>query len=181
VAGESWWDATLKTELSQGDLVTEVPGATLVHPLTYLNSRPAKDNKIVYEASATPFSKPKKGDDRQFFLSNGEVAAALVLSYDCEIDKSQKILIAPVFAIDTLPSESQLAVLEQRRFSLMPLPDVPLLGTCYADFRLMQTVRREYLPLQGRLSSMNPDAVDRLQAQITAFLTRRTFAASKPQ
>ena len=180
MAGGTWWASELKLELSQGDVAANVPGSALVHPLTYLNPRPAKGGQSVYEPSGAPFSKPgKKGDERQFMLGSGEVAGALVLSYDCEIDKAGKpnnpILIAPVFAIGSLPTESQIAVLEQRRFSLMPLPDVPQLGTSYADFRLIQAVRRAYLPLDVRLASMNIDAVDRLQAQLVAFLTRRTF------
>jgi hypothetical protein len=171
----SWWASDLKPELSQGDVLAEVPGASLVFPLTYLNPRPARQPLTVYEPSLTPFSKAKKGDDRTFMLSNGEVAGAIVLSYDCEIDKAKKILIAPAFAISSLPAESQVAVLEQRRFSLMPLPEVPQLGTCYADFRLIQSTRREFLSLDHRLISMTQEAVDRLQAHLTAFFTRRAI------
>ena len=184
MAGDAWWASELKLELSQGDVVPSVPGSVLVHPVTFLNPRPAKDGKTLYEPSGAPFSKPgKKGDERQFVLGSGEVAAAVVLSYDCEIDKAEKpgspILIAPVFTIDSLPKESQIAVLEQRRFSLMPLPDIPQLGTSYADFRLIQAVRRAYLPLESRYASMTAAAVDRLQAQLVAFLTRRIFTAAK--
>lgn len=153
-----------------------MPGGALVHPLTFLNPRPARNGKTVYEPSAAPFSKPgKKGDERQFLLSSGEVAGALVISYDCEIDKARKILVAPAFAISSLPTESQIAVLEQRRFALMPLPDVPRLGTCYADLRLIQPMRLAFLPLPSRLASMKNDAVDRLQAQLIAFFSRRKF------
>jgi hypothetical protein len=111
-------------------------------------------------------------------LSNGEVAGALVVSYDCEIDKSKRVLVAPVFEISSLPSESQRAVLEQRRFSLMPLPDVPHVGTFYADLRLIQAVKREFLPLADRQASMTAGAVDRLQVQLITFFTRRSFGSS---
>jgi hypothetical protein len=179
VSGTTWWTSELKQELSQGDVLEGIPGAVLVHPLAYLNPRPAKGGKTVYEQSGVPFEHPgKKGDERQFMLSSGEIAGALILSHDCEIDKSKRVQIAPVFALDSLPPENRLAVLEQRRFSLMPLPDVPKLGTCYADFRLMQPVRRDFLGLENRLASMNTDAVDRLQTQIAMFFTRRKFGGS---
>lgn len=168
----AWWATEPRSLLSQGDVFGGVPGAILVNPLTYLNARPAKNNQTVYEPSSAPFSK-KKGDDRDFMLSNGEVAGALIVSYDCEIDKSKRTLIAPIFGIETLPPENRIAVMEQRRFSLMPLPDVPQMGTSYADFRLMQVIRREYLHLNGRVASMNDDAVARLQAQLVAFFTRK--------
>jgi hypothetical protein len=125
VASGDWWASELKQELSQGDVIADVPGGALVHPLTYLNPRPAKAGQTLYEPSGTPFSKSgKKGDERTFFLSNGEVAGALVLSHDCEVDKVDKpngpILVAPVFSIESLPRESQIAVMDQRRYSLMP-------------------------------------------------------------
>lgn len=155
----------------------------LMHPLSYLNSRPSKDGKTLYEHSPTPFTKSKK-ETRDIMLSSGEIAAAIVISHDCEIDKESKpsrpILIAPAFPLDTLPPENQLAVSEQRRFSLMPLPNVPQLGNYYADFRLIQPLRRAFLVSECRLASMNTDAVDRLQAQLTAYLTRRLFSASAP-
>lgn len=171
----AWWAPELQPELSQGDVLADIPGAVLVFPLTFLNPRPAKHEQTVYEPSPTPFSRSKKGDDRLLMLSNGEVAGALILSYGCEIDKSKKILIAPVFAISSLPPENQIAVLEQRRFSLMPLPNIPRLGTCYADFRLIQCIRREYLRLEARHGSMTESAVDRLQTHLALFFTRRAF------
>jgi hypothetical protein len=159
---------------------TNVPGGVLHHPLTYLNSRPAKGRTTVYEHSQTPFPK-RKGDERQFILSSGEVTGALVASHDCDCDKhpkpSQRIIIAPVYAIDLLPPENRLPVLEQRRFSLLPLPDLPGLGTCYADLRLMQAVQRAHLPDDQRIASMIDDAVARLQTQLIAFFSRRALGA----
>lgn len=82
-------------------------------------------------------------NNRFHFLAAGQVGLAIVLSYDCEIDKDQsRVTIAPLNPIGSLSPEFQAKVMGQKIWALVPIPDVPGLGTFYADLRSLPQLRR---------------------------------------
>jgi hypothetical protein len=53
------------------------------------------------------------------------------------------------------------------------LPEVPGLGTYYADLRSLFTVDRTLIQEEMRIASMTDEAKDRLQNQIIAYFADR--------
>jgi len=169
VAG--WWLEDLATELSQGDIVRGVIVGLPVCPPIFLQKTTAKANQEVW-SPGTP--KPDHNGIVRV-LAEGRQCDVLVVSHGCEIDKKdskKRILVAPVGTADRL-STSRNAVFEQREHALFPLPEVPQLGDCYADLRLIHPVDLGFLRPENRLASMTEDGMVRLQAQLIGFFTRK--------
>jgi hypothetical protein len=173
----SWWAPHLKSGLSQGDVVSPVLIGAAQLPIVYLNKGPVlKDNVQTWTRSTSFVSNP--GDGLGNFLGKGRINHALIVSHDCEIDKARRvsrILVAPVSPLanvtDTMVRQ---AIIEQRRFATMPLPNLPTLGDCYADLRLLMWIDRKLIEDAGkRVASMTDEAVIRLQAQLIGFFTRK--------
>jgi hypothetical protein len=119
----------------------------------------------------------KDRDGREHFLGVGRVVPALVLSHSCELDKEdrgkRRVTVAPIAPISSVSDSAvQEAILAQSITASMPLPEIPGLGTCYADLRSMTTLDRRIVDAGKRLASMTPEAERRLQAQLVAFLVR---------
>jgi hypothetical protein len=85
------------------------------------------------------------------------------------------VLIAPIGKIDLLSAETQSAVLQQRQIALMPLPDIPQIGSCYADLRLITPVSRDAIDNAVRAVSMTESARDRLHAHLVMFFLRKVL------
>jgi hypothetical protein len=164
-----WWDATPDPRLSQGDIVNHVPVAVVLHPLTQLSQN--KGDTVWRDSAMWTPNKEGVGN----LLSRGRVMPVLVLSHECEIDKNEskgRVVVAPIAPLTNLREDEQENVLAQRRFSKMPLPEVPTLGSCYADLRLTAAVDRQYLDVARRIASLSDAAVGRLRLQLIAFFTR---------
>lgn len=175
----SWWSPNLKSALSQGDVLSPILIGSSSTPPTYLSKQNSKGGLLW---GPTIEWRPE-GDQTGYFLARGRVIHGIVISHDCEIDKKTKrsrILVAPISQISKVQDEtSRQAILEQRRYALMPLPEIPNLGDYYADFRLLTVVDRTNADQSIRLASMSEDGVLRLQAQLIAFFTRRNIFNSK--
>lgn len=166
-----WWLQNLATELSQGDVVRDLVVGLPVHVPVYLQKKTLKGNEIVW----APGSPQPDHNGVLRLLAEGRRCDVLVISHGCEIDKQdrkKRILIVPIAPADRL-SSSREAVFAQRDYALFPLPEVPTLGDCYADLRLIHPVDRGVLREQDRAASMTDEALLRLQAQIVAFFTRK--------
>ena len=97
----------------------------------------------------------------------------MVVSHDCEIDKSKDtILLAPVVPLSALDALQQARVQEMRVWSQAPLPHVPGLGDCMVDFRSIGAVPAEAVRLATRIASMTAEARRLLAARLIGFFTR---------
>lgn len=164
----------MASELSQGDILSQVIVGSSVSPLISLSKTTIKNSQQAWLPNSG-----WKPDNNQYghYLSKGKMIYALVMSHDCEIDKNSKgsrILVSAVSPLDVVSNqEVRQAILEQRYFASMPLPGVPNIGDCYADLRTMTHLDRNLVDRSKRVASMTESARIRLQAQLIGFFTRR--------
>lgn len=170
----SWWLDALNPEgLSQGDIVTQILSGSADHPLKYLMKEPLdKGSKKLWPETST--IQLYKTDGRGLYIARGRMIEAIVVSHSCELDKGNntQVLLAPIAKIERVQVEHQKNILQQKRHAFMPLPDVPELGTCYADLRYLHFADRKNVPDKSRHASMTDEGVLRLRAQIVAFFSR---------
>lgn len=161
----SWWAEQLQADLSQGDIVTDLPIFHATNPVKHLKKATYKNSVSGWIESDTPVRE---------FLAEGKQSKAIVISHSCDLDKGKgRIIVAPIALIASVPPEQQQMILEQRHFALMPLPDIPEIGTHFADFRSLSVLHREIVVSNRRIASMTESATVRLHAQIVAFFTRK--------
>lgn len=167
------WAPSPDPRLSQGDVRTMVPIAPVLHPLSTLG----KKNAGLWE-QLSDWSEDRDG--MSHCLARGKRPSVIVVSHSCELDKPQRksrVLVAPVNLATTLDAKQKEVIFAQKRISLMPLPDVPSLGDCYADLRSIMSVDRSFLDEAARVGVLSDDWVLRLQAQLVAFFSRKADAA----
>lgn len=173
---QEWWLSGLRPEISQGDIISGVPIGTVLEPVTYLQHAALKGGSNGWVDSLTWKPDPSGSG---FFRLRGKVSYGLVVSYDCEIDKPNKgtrITVAPVIPITTLQPDQQQRVMTNPPLRFMPLPQVPGIGDCYSDLRLITYYPGIPTAALPRVASMTDEAVLRLQAQIVGFFTRIDYA-----
>jgi hypothetical protein len=172
VAASDWWASSIPTELCQGDIIPNVPFYICRSPLKHLKAVTLKKEREVWEEVGKPslYSKEQK----YFILASNNAYPGLVLSHGCEIEKPymKRLLLAPVMELRTVDEAMQSVILEQRSHSAMLIPDVPALGHCYADLRMITAVPSELLALDEVICSMTEGARARLQAQLMDFFLR---------
>jgi hypothetical protein len=172
---ESWWTPSLAEKLSQGDIVADQASVMSAVPPTFLKARSFKGGEPGWGVSPNP----TEFEGRVHMLATGSVRAALVISHGCELDKMEgnprrhRVLLAPVFPIDSVENEHRQQILSQSNRALLPLPQVPTLGTCYADLRSIFASARASVDAAVRLASMTTRSELRLHAQLVAFLLRK--------
>ena len=169
-----WWADRVHDKLSQGDVVAELPFFLSPSPVQYLRHANMKGGAPGWMESDKPIA---QRDGRVRFLGIGKIVAGLVLSHSCELDKDdrgkRRVLVAPIVSIETIAEPAlRESIVAQQLTASLPLPDVPTLGTCYADLRSLTTLEREIVDGGKRVASMVPEAERRLQAQLVAFLVR---------
>jgi hypothetical protein len=165
----TWWLPGLQPELSQGDIIQDLAAGLLVEPVRYLRHATLPKGLNGWAESDTPVMRA----NRLNYLAEGLKGLAVVISHDCEIDKGQsRVLTAPLKAISSVDAETQEVILAQRHWALAPLPDIPNLGTFFADFRSITPSDRRAVDRTPRLASMNSEAVKLLQARLVGFFTR---------
>jgi hypothetical protein len=103
-----------------------------------------------------------------------------VLSHSCELDKpqNQRGQVAPVMPLEGLSPEHQSEIVRGANYAHMYLPDVPTLGDCYVDLRVLSTVDTRSLRTRSKVASMTDEARLRLHVHVFAFFTRRQIPAS---
>jgi len=171
---KSWWlDDLNPAGLSQGDILSQRITGNADFPLKYLSRAPLnKNGKKVWQES--PNFDPIKSDNKGLYISRGHLVHMIVISHSCELDKTSKVvLVAPIAQLDRIADATMREnILSQRRHALLPLPDVPNLGTYYADFRSLSYIDKKAISPTCRLASMNDEGIIRLRAQLLAFFTR---------
>lgn len=164
------WAENPKPELSQGDLLSPVPIASVTAPEKFLKrGQTLKHDVHTWQETAVWHPEP---DERGHFLALGRKLNAVVLSQDCEIDREKRLLVAPVLSMHTITGDALEAVRNGKRYPFMPLPEIPgVLPESYVDLRGICFVERKLIDDASRLSSMSDEGVERLQAQLIAFFT----------
>jgi hypothetical protein len=169
-----WWLPDLRIEVSQGDVLSDVPFSILVDPLTHLQFADGPKGKPAWMECEKPVL--HKRTQRMHILSAYKPRAGIILSHDCEIDKAKdrpRVMLAPVAKISDLPAKTQGFVLDQRHLALVPLPNLGDMGDCYADLRGITTAPSELVLTNQRLASMTDEARLRLHGYLVAFLLRK--------
>lgn len=119
---------------------------------------------------------PQK-DGRGHFLASGRKLNAVVLSHDCEIDKSKRVLVAPVLPITTIDIAHRDIVRNRRRYPFMPVSEIQnILSESYIDLRGICFLERELIDHASRLSSMSVTGLEYLRFQLIAFITRIPYS-----
>ncbi len=170
----TWWESEPRVEISQGDVFDDVLLGRPIAPSTFLFRRSVSGGGDAW------FSGEFKADNDGIvcFLARGRITKVLVISHDCEIDKSAGrrkgvVLVAPVISAKRLTTEQRVPIFTQKRRSAMALPGLPNFGDHYLDLRQMTFVATDCIPMRHRVASMTDAARERLQAQLVAFLTRK--------
>lgn len=169
-----WWLPQLRAEVSQGDVIASVPFLIATVPIAYLQYTDGAKGKPCWAETDAPVIQKKT--QRMHALGAFVPRNGIILSHDCEIDKAKerpRMLFAPVALISDLPPETQTVVLAQGHLALVPLPDLPSAGMCYADLRAMTTVPSSLIDGHERLASMTDQGRARLHAYLVAFLLRK--------
>lgn len=169
-----WWLPDLRAEISQGDVIADVPFSIAVEPLTHLRFAQGKGGKPGWAESEQAVL--HKGTQRMHVLAAYRPRPGIILSHDCEIEKAKdrpRVLLAPVCKISELPTAAQVVVQAQGHLALVPLPGLKDVGDCYADLRGMTTVLSELALDKPRIASMTDPARLRLHGYLVAFLLRK--------
>lgn len=166
-----WWAGQLQDKLSQGDIVADLPIFQAMKPVKYLKKTTYKNNISGWVESVEAIV---DGERKAHFLAIGKLAPGIVISHSCELDKGKgRVIVAPIAPISSVPEEQQHKILGQEHFALMPLPNIPEIGTSYADLRSISFLHRDIVDSSRRIASMSEMATERLIAQIVAFFARK--------
>jgi len=165
----AWWRAALQADLSQGDILADVPVGIVAAPPVRLHSKSFRGNETGWIKS----DKPLDSKSRAELLASGFAVPVIVLGHDCELDKSAtRVLVAPIQPIGSVHADHHASILEGKNWAQVALQDIPELGTCFADFRSMTAVDRRNINAARRVSSMTEEAVRLLWARLIGFFTR---------
>lgn len=174
MASESWWAEKVQENLSQGDIVTNLPFLIPTSPLKYLKHENLRGNRPGWSESATPV--PLK-DGRVQIVGLGKSLPGIVISHDCELDKARdkpRVILAAVLPMSAVAPEQHPVILEQRHRAYLPLPDLPSLGTCFANLRMIVTLDRDLVTKMPAIASMTEAGKTRLRGQLVEFFLRLT-------
>ena len=177
-------------ELSQGDIIDDVPHFRVRPPLEIVRTVTFKGNRKYWapfpyppEEGKTPDAAGKSIQLPAFHVKEGEYLPVLcrftrgiVLNYDCDlVNEEDHCLIAIVRPLTGVHEEDRQIIRENRNFNYFFLPrnDEHGLAEAYVDFRQVTCLDPELLVQIGvRKASLTPDGVLALQAQLFRFLTR---------
>ena len=165
-------------QISQGDIVADVPFTGLTKPPIFLKHANIGANRPAWEETASPMHSKKT--DRTPVLVAFKPLSGIILTRDCELDKERsnpRILFAPVGLLSSLPQETQDQINKQAHRASIPLPELPGLGNCFADLRGMASVPTGAVDMKKRRASMTDAARMRVHASLVAFLLGRLLSA----
>lgn len=167
-----WWLPEKFPNLSQGDVVARLPLGIPTSPLIHLSKKTLSGNQ-----SAWVEGPPNDDSESGFLLIKTRRLLSIVLTHDCQLDKSKRkprVQLAPVIELDRLNSEEKTLVINQRSLSQLVLPDIPQVGSCYADLKNIFTVDKGLIGDDTmRIASMTDQGKDRLQWQLIAYFVDR--------
>jgi len=171
-AGAAWWESNLKPDLSQGDVVLDLPFWAPLPSNPPLQKETIPGGRTVW----TEVDAPRVDDDGIYYLlARTRRAPGVILTHDCEIDKkrrSSRIQVAILLPLERLHASEKAAVIGQGKYAHLVLPDVPEIGIHYLDFQVQVTLDRRIIDGQRRIASMADAGIKRLGAQLVAYFLR---------
>lgn len=166
-----WWLDELPSELDQGNVFETLPFTSHTVPPRPLISTALRGGKRGWAEADSP---KKDGNGACHFLHHGPFKHGMLLNHGCDVDKphTKRLIVIPVFPLNEAPKEQRAHIQNQSVVALFYLPDVPALGDCFADFRIMQSVPKAALESTTRISAMSDAAKNMLGARLMAFFLR---------
>ena len=162
--------------LCQGDILERVPQLYLKDYPGPIRKTTLAGNRTVYELEElAPGTLAATPDEGILVPAHCQVTRAMLLTYDCELDKDRKhrtvALIRPLPA--SMPPQDLATIRENRRFAFFYLPaGGDLLPESYVDFRRICTISPQWADSASRLASLTPVARQAMLLQFFRFLTR---------
>jgi hypothetical protein len=159
-----------RAEISQGDILARLPNAHLVPPLQALFER--TDGAMAIESEAHPEFNDKQG---QRVIASCKRARALLLTYDCEIDKPavRNWIVLPIIPLSFIPGGSHGDAKKNKIFSLLYLPGYRnVLEDSLVVLNHPTTLDREFIQTATRILSLSDIGRRALYAQYIRWLTR---------
>ena len=175
----SWWAERPQVEFYQGDIITDLPFWTLTSDLRFLQKRTiATKDEGPLDVSVESTSPHLDKSDFFHFLGRGKFAPGIMLTHDCEFDnkknKSVRAQIARLGDIDDLNAEERTKVMNQRSYSKLVLPNVPILNkTLYVDFRIQITLDTRLLMSKPKVASLSDYGRGRLRVGLIYYYLRK--------
>ncbi len=163
-------------KLCQGDILERVPHLFLKEQPRPLQKTTLAGNRIVYELEElTEGALPTVPEEGVLVPATCQVTRAMLLTYDCEIDKDKKhrtvALIRPLPT--NMPAQDRATIQDNRRFPFFYLPaGGEKLPESYVDFRRICTVSPQWVDAAPRLASLTEITRRALLLQLFRFLTR---------
>ena len=175
-------------ELSQGDIVNEVPWGLVHSPLTVCRPSNAKAQKgpaRYAEAAGLSDGFRRSKDKKECIHAKAGLGLGIVLWHSCEIDdflrrrQPQKAFVgvAPIFSMaERVPEDQHREAIRRRdRSAFFPLEPLEVdgfqFGEAYVDFRLIWSVKQS--TLTTRLATLGETVRHSLYDHLILFLTRR--------
>ena len=159
-----------RAEISQGDILARLPNACLVPPLQALFER--TDGAMAVESEAHPNFHDKHG---QRVIASCKRARALLLTYDCEIDKLavNKWIVLPIIPLSLIPGGSHSDAKKNKIFSFLFLPSYrDVLEDSLVVLNHSTTLDRKFVETATRILSLSDLGRKALYAQYIRWLTR---------
>jgi hypothetical protein len=177
VTDQIWWADTIQKSLSQGDIVIDLPLFSVPNPIPFLTKQSVKHGQTAWFETPVQPKSAAKINALAGGAVVGAVVGAIILSHSCELDKSRsnpRVLLAPIMQLDLLGANQEMKdkIVMQQLHAMLPLPDVPRLGTCVADLRALTNVPRPTVDAGTRSASMTDASLRRMAAQLVAFFMR---------
>lgn len=159
-----------RPEISQGDILDLLPHVSLNTPLFALS----KEAETIFKATAEPYPQfdDKSGQD---VIATCHRAKAILLTHDCEVDKTQvtKWLVCPVVPVTRLRPQTLEFLKRNRVYSMLYLPRLSdTLAESFVDFNQVTTLDANYVKGAKRIISLSDIGRRGLYVQFIRWLTR---------
>jgi hypothetical protein len=158
-----------RPELSQGDILEWLPNSHLTPPL--LGLLPHSEGMMACVSADHPEFKSKG----QPIIASCRRAKALLLTYDCEIDKPavKNWIVAPVVPLAEIPGSAQTDVKKNKVFSFLYLPKYrDILDESVLVLNHLTTLDKTFIQSGERIASLSDIGRRALYAQYIRWMTR---------
>jgi hypothetical protein len=162
-------------KLCQGDVFESIPHLLLKDQPQPLRSTTLPGKKPGYQVEQLPEGALPPAGKEVVVAASCVVARAILLTYDCEIDKPKSLrTVALVRPLDPgMPSADREKIVANQRLAFFYLPAWEgKLPECYVDFRRICTIAPEWLDRAKKLVALRETARKALLMQFFLFLTR---------
>ena len=176
----------IRPELCQGDIFDCLPMIHLKGEPRLLRPVTLSGKRSGYElGDALRPELPAKARHGTTIAADCDASRAILLTFDCEIDKDKYRTVALVRALDLKMSDKDLEIIRQnRRYPFFYLPDGgPDLPECYVDFRRLCALSATVVDGGRRLAGLDEVARHAMLFQFVRYFARidlkpELFAAS---